>query len=415
MVPTKRGPELSARPEPPLVFDELNVDDNSGDARPVAEVKPSRRKMPRAKSLDALRGLLLIATVAANSLVHTPSSIDHHPWAGVNALDLIFPVFVTMTGCGIAFAYRNGISSWPRLLRRVLVLYAAGLLYNALTTNQWDVATWRITGVLQLYAVIIGLVSLGHVWFRTWRSWLWITVGSSSAYTAMTTLVATTCPGGQFTRECNPSLIDTTAPWHQHVYHQGALGHDPEGIIATFGALISVTAGAAIGHAILRGHRNTKQSFGRNVALIGGLAATFAVIAVLCVTAPTIFGLAPTPIMKRLWTAPFALSVAACVALALLALQALIDDPHTRLQRMAASASYPLLALGRNSLLVYFGSHVINSWFKMFPDPENSIQDRLAGLFGGGLRAELAVPLMMILVWTLVAIVLHRRRIYLRA
>lgn len=378
-------------------------------------VTSGRRKLPRINSLDALRGLLLVASVGVNSLVNTPASIDHHPWAGVHAIDLIFPVFVTMTGCGIAFAYRNGITSWTTLVRRVVVLFALGLLYNALTTNQWDLATWRITGVLQLYAAIIGLVSLGHVWFRTWRSWLWITIGLSVLYTTMTTIVAGLCPGGVLTPECNPSLLDANAPWNMHVYHQGTLGHDPEGLIATFGALISVTAGATIGHAMLRGHGRTGHPFRRKAALISGLSAILAAIAVLCVAAPTLFGLQPTPVMKRLWTAPFALSVAAVVALALLLLHALLDNPRTGLQKFCKRASYPLLALGKNSLLVYFGSHIINSWLQMFPSPEHSAQGWLARVFGGALVAEFAVPLMMILIWTAIAVVLHRRRIYIRA
>src|SRR5690606_25660565 len=110
-----------------------------------AELPHRPPKLARVSSLDVLRGLLLIASVGVNSLPYTPASIDHHPWAGVHLIDLIFPFFVTMTGCGIAFAYRNGITSWPRLIRRVVVLFALGLLYNALTTNQWDSATWRVT------------------------------------------------------------------------------------------------------------------------------------------------------------------------------------------------------------------------------------------------------------------------------
>lgn len=413
-ITTHREPIPNLRPRASGTVEDADTARIRGTAD-GAETTSTPRTLPRVNSLDALRGLLLMASVGVNSLVHTPASIGHHSWAGVNAIDLIFPVFVTMTGCGIAFAYRNGISSWPRLIRRVVVLFVLGLLYNALTTNLWDLATWRITGVLQLYAVIIAVVSLGHVWFRTWWAWLGITAALSIAYTAMTTFVAGACAGGTLTPECNPSLIDTTAPWFMHVYGQGTRGHDPEGMIATFGALISVSAGAAVGHAILRGHGRTDHPFFRKAALIGGVAAVLALMAVLCAAAPTIFGLESMPIMKRLWTSPFALSVAACVALALLVLHAVIDDPTTRLQRVATGVSYPLLALGKNSLLVYFGSHVVNSWMRLLPTPEDSLQSRLIPVFGGGPAAEFAIPAMMILIWTVIALILHRRRIYVRA
>lgn len=350
-----------------------------------------------------------------NSLVTIPAGIDHHEWEGVNAIDLIFPIFVTMTGCGIAFAYRNGVTSWSRLLRRVVILFSLGLLYNALTTNHWDIATWRVTGVLQLYAIVIGLASLAHRWFRTWQAWLWITIGLSFTYTAMTTLVAGGCPGGQLTRECNPSLSETTASWSAHVYAQGTRGHDPEGAIATMGALISVAAGSVVGHTILRGHGKDNQHFFRKAALVGGLAAVLVLIAALCVALPMFFGVEPTPIMKRLWTAPFALFIAAVVALALLVLHAAIDDPRNPLQEAMTTASYPLFALGKNSLLVYFGSHIVNSWLLTFPYPENSLKGWLVTSLGGGHLADFAIPLLMIFAWTTVAIVLHHRRIYVRA
>ncbi len=407
-------PELSTQSEPSRRNGHRPID-RDGDAPREAEDASAGRKLPRVNSLDALRGLLLIASVGVNSMVSIPPDINHHPWAGVNPIDLIFPIFVTMTGCGIAFAYRNGVTSWPRLLRRVVVLFVLGLLYNALTTNQWDLASWRITGVLQLYAVVIGVTSLAHTWFRTWRAWLGITFILSISYTVMTVAVASTCPGGALTPECNPSLADANAPWSMHVYRQGALGHDPEGMIATFGALISVSAGATIGHAILRGHARRSHSLARRAALIGGVSTVLALTAAFCVAAPTLFALEPTPIMKRLWTAPFALFVAAAVALALLALHAVIDDPRGRLHSRLLGISYPLLALGKNSLLVYFGSHIVNAWLRVFPSTENWVHSWLVEALGGGRAAEFVIPLAMILAWMVLAVVLHRRRIYVRA
>ena len=181
----------------------------------------------RLTSLDVVRGLMLVVSVSVNSLLVTPAWFEHAEWTGVHGLDLVFPVFVTLTGCGLGFAMHRR-TDVGGLARRVLVLVVVGLLYNALVLDRWDLATWRLTGVLQLYAAVVALVALGHLLTRSWRGWALVTVLLAAAHTTLLAAWATSCPGGGLTPECNPSgTIDPAVFGAQHVYALGVLGHDP--------------------------------------------------------------------------------------------------------------------------------------------------------------------------------------------
>ena len=186
----------------------------------------------RIQSLDWARGWMLVVSISVNSWILMPSWFDHAPWLGVHPIDLVFPVFVTLAGVGLAFA--NGRGFVPKVaLRRFVVLMLAGLVYNAVVEWKVDVFTWRVTGVLQLYAVVIAVISLMHLVTRTWKGWAVITALLTVADTSVLSIYARSCPAGVLTRACNPSgALDSWLFGTDHVYQLGAAGHDPEGLVA---------------------------------------------------------------------------------------------------------------------------------------------------------------------------------------
>ncbi|MDO9396596.1 MAG: hypothetical protein Q7T71_08635, partial [Herbiconiux sp.] len=93
-----------------------------------ASVAPARAGTPRLGGLDLVRGVMLVASVSVNSLFTEPEWFAHAAWGGVHPVDLIFPVFVTLTGCGLGFALHRRVQIAP-LIRRVLVLLLVGLVY----------------------------------------------------------------------------------------------------------------------------------------------------------------------------------------------------------------------------------------------------------------------------------------------
>jgi heparan-alpha-glucosaminide N-acetyltransferase len=121
------------------------------------------------------------------------------------------------------------------------------------------------------------------------------------------------------------------------------------------------------------------------------------------------------PPMKRLWTTPFALMVAAAAVLALAIAALLLDQPaRGAVADLRERMVSPLVAMGRNSLLIYFGSHLV---LHVLEDRggERSWAEQLAHSIAVAGSPRLSFVVAMVLLWVVVAAVLHRRRIYIRA
>lgn len=357
----------------------------------------------RLLSLDTCRGLLLLVNVAAISLLAPqPDQLRHAAWIGVSAIDTIFPVFVTLSGFGLALAYRKRVT-WRRTLRRSAVLLVCGLGYNAVMAGSLDLATWRLTGVLQVYAVLVLVVGLLHLFVRGPRGWIGVTVVVAVAQTAVLMSWQESCPGGRLTPECNPSAaVDPAVFGRAHIYAAGALGHDPEGLVAMMGALLTLCVGVTAAHLMFASRKPAHTP----LRLAGWAAAAF------------VAGAAATevlPAMKRLWTTPFALMVGAGAVLALAVASLVLDQPAgARVSAARERLVTPLVAMGRNSLLIYFGSHLMLHVL-LTPRGDSSWADDLARSLEGTGYPRAGFIVAMVALWVLVAAVLHRRRIYIRA
>jgi predicted acyltransferase len=320
----------------------------------------------------------------------------------VSAIDTIFPVFVTLSGFGLALAYRRHVT-WRRTLRRSAVLLACGLGYNAVMAGSLDLATWRVTGVLQVYAVLVLVIGLLHRFVRTAAGWIAVTAAVAAGQAVFLWLWQSSCPGGALTPACNPSAtIDPAVFGTAHIYALGTRGHDPEGLVSMLGALVTMSVGVTAAHLMLASRRPLHTP-GR---LLGWAAAAFVAGAASAEVLPA---------MKRLWTTPFALMVAAGAVFALAVASLLLDQPAGA--RVAAARERlvtPLVAMGRNSLLIYFGSHLVlhvldtrggdPSWAEVIARSLEPTGYPRAGFIAA-----------MVALWVVVAAVLHRRRIYIRA
>lgn len=371
--------------------------------RPVPATRAGRPRKARVASLDVARGWMLLVSVAMLTIATPPPRpLVHATWEGIRAFDLVFPLFVSLSGVGMAFAYRNRVSHWVSL-RRVVVLLVVGLVYGGLTSGNWDPATFRFTGTLQLYAALVALLALGHLVLHGWRAWAGLTLGAGTAMAVFMRAWASGCPGGELTPACNPSGTLDTAVLGVHMYARGQLGHDPEGMVSILGAFITAAAGVTAGHMALDVRRTRPQV---GPMMMAGWAATLAV-----------WGYALTwlvPAFKRLWTPSFALSTAALGVLLLAAAFLVFDVTHRWLSAEdAARLATPFAAMGRNSLLVYFGSHLLIVLLKQIGDP--SLPDRLESLLGSGTVGLVVFSLADVAFWWWLAIVLHRHRIYVHA
>ncbi|WP_066043432.1 heparan-alpha-glucosaminide N-acetyltransferase domain-containing protein [Herbiconiux solani] len=388
---------------------------------------------PRITSLDFVRGVMLVASITVNSLLATEPWFAHAPWDGVQPMDVIFPVFVTLTGCGLAFAFHRRVKLGP-LARRVAVLLLVGLVYNAIALDSWVGETWWFTGVLQLYAGVVAVIGLLHLVLRGWIAWGIATVVLAAGHATLLAVWARGCEGGVLSATCNPSgVIDPMLFGGIHLYHQGAAGYDPVGLVALLGALISASAGATAGHVLLAVRRRSSRPAaltrppGGGVATatrgprggvtaailpLGALALAFALLAQLSLWVPELVTGDVPLVMKRLWTPPFALRVAAVTTIALLVGHLIAD--RRRLGPVTRVAIWPLVALGRNSLLVYFGSHVVMSVLERPTASGVPIAEELAQNFAIAGDAQLGFTVAALAFWILLACLMRRAGVYLR-
>jgi predicted acyltransferase len=125
---------------------------------------------PRLVSLDALRGFDMFWILGGDALVYAlakawkigpfqflATQLDHAPWAGFRFYDLIFPLFVFMSGASMAFALTRIIAEQGRAaaVKRVLVrsaiLFAIALFYSGGFTLEWP--DMRLLGVVNRIAL----------------------------------------------------------------------------------------------------------------------------------------------------------------------------------------------------------------------------------------------------------------------
>ena len=96
------------------------------------------------------------------------SSSTHRPlnaeWDGLNLYDFVFPLFIFITGTGIAFALPRTLAAqsrrevFKRILWRTLLMYALGVIYYGGLGQAWGEI--RYVGVLQRIAICYFVTSL---------------------------------------------------------------------------------------------------------------------------------------------------------------------------------------------------------------------------------------------------------------
>src|SRR5262245_14918437 len=139
------------------------------------EVQPALQTQ-RVESVDALRGfsfvwilcgygaMLAIGEMSRDKgpVVRTvggflAEQLTHAPWEGLRFYDLIFPLFIFLTGVAIVFALPRLVAregrgrAHLRVLRRALILFLLGFIYYGGVSEQWEDVRWL--GILQRVAL----------------------------------------------------------------------------------------------------------------------------------------------------------------------------------------------------------------------------------------------------------------------
>jgi predicted acyltransferase len=310
----------------------------------------------RVISLDALRGFNFIwilggdgAVWALAYMLHDKGAVaraishvlgtqmTHAVWDGFHFYDLIFPLFIFITGVAIVLSLpklteRKGpLGAHWHVLRRTLLLYVLGLVYYGGLTESWQ--EMRFLGVLQRIAICYCVASL-LVMHVNWRGLAVAFVALLGGYWALMTFVPV--PGWDA-----PNLVPefNLAAYVDARYLPGHLFDtttDPEGLLSTLPAIASCLIGVFAG-LLLKNERVMPQA--KVLWLIGA--------GVVMLAAGYLWSL-QFPIIKYIWTSSFVLVAGGFSAILLGVFYQVIDV--WGFQRWAT----PLVWIGANAIMLYF-------------------------------------------------------------
>jgi predicted acyltransferase len=362
----------------------------------------------RLVSLDIFRGM----TVAFMIIVNTPGSwsyvyppLEHAKWHGCTPTDLVFPFFLFIVGVSTWFSlkkYGNKInwSSFLRILRRMLAIFAVGLFLNIFPYFGRDYSTLRILGVLQRIAIVYGLGAIICLSVR--REYLWIVVAVMLLlYWGLLAFFGGADP---YSLTDNFALkADIAVLGKNHLYSGFGIPFDPEGLLSTIPAICTVIIGYFIGEILGQGSADWKTAL--KLILFGAAA----------------FGLGYLwnfifPINKPLWTSSYVLYTAGLAMAVLSVIYFLADVIKFQVWGV------PFMVFGTNALFSFFLSGIwtkLMLFIKIGSGEEKItlytwIYSKICVPVAGNMNGSLMFAFLQLLfIWSL-AFLLYRKQIMIR-
>ncbi len=365
----------------------------------------SAGKSARLLSLDVFRGM----TVAFMIIVNTPGTwshvyapLRHASWHGCTPTDLVFPSFLFISGVAMFYSLRkyNFEFSGPslfRILRRVLLIFAAGLFLNIFPHFVRDYSTLRIMGVLQRIALAWGLGAILVLLIR--RNYIWLaTAVILFGYWALMHFMGGADPyslEGNYAR-----TVDIAVLGENHLYRGFGMPFDPEGLLSTLPATATVLLGFMAGGLISANGSSWKTP--------GWLALT----GTLLIGAGLLWG-QYFPINKPIWTSSYVI-YAGGIGMVILALLFIIIDIWNLkgwtgfFNTFGTNPLFTYLLAGiwtKTMLAVKIGETTLYKWiFEHFCSP----------LFEEQKLASLLFAIMQVLIIWAFGYILYRKKIIIR-
>ena len=315
------------------------------------------RPLPaRLSSLDALRGFDMLWIIGADAigdaLAHfrggaparfLAGQLEHVPWQGFHAEDLIFPLFVFMAGVSLPLSLgrletqEGSEVAWKRLIRRTVILYLIGVFYyGGLSTPLSGI---RLLGVLQRIALCYGIAGALFMNFNAKELVAAVAILLVGYWALLTFIPVPGFGAGDYSEGHNlTNWVDA----HFLPFRKWDGDHDPEGILSTIPAVGTCLLGVL---SSLWLQRTDRAAFIRGGALIVSGALLF------------VLGHAwghQFPIIKKIWTSSFVLVAGGWSAMLLGAFYLVIDVLQFR------AWALPFIWVGCNPLAIYLASNIID-------------------------------------------------------
>ncbi len=298
-------------------------------------------------SLDVFRGLTMASMVIVNNpgdwgTVYAP--LLHAEWHGWTPTDLIFPFFLFIVGVSITLSRKS--ASWASIARRAAIIFALGLFLAGYP--RFDLATWRIPGVLQRIAICYLFAAGTYHLFRLKAD----ARGKPTAPLVITALAFTLAiaywailmlippPGGvagDLTPEGNLGAHIDRALLGSHLWKPR---WDPEGLLSTIPAISTTLFGLVAGLWLRSDAQPARRAY--------GLLAAGAAAVIVGMVWDAVF-----PINKNIWTSSYAVFTAGAASVFLGLCYWLIDVRGSR------GWTKPFVILGINAIALYVVSGLL--------------------------------------------------------
>ena len=415
-------------------------------------------KSNRYVALDVLRGMTVAGMILVNnpgSWAHVFKPLKHAAWAGCTPTDLVFPFFLFVVGAAMAFSFaKYGESltgaSIKKLLIRGGLIFLVGLALNAfpfikLPMNPdhgfwWNVAekfrNLRIFGVLQRIALCYILGGFLALWLKKPKKIvsimvvlallevlvLWLLRDGEGAFLFGQTVKDTMA--GRASGAFDVSFFNALGMnGENHVYHGEGFAFDPEGLIGVLSGSCTVLLGFLIGN-ICRTTENKIEAVAK-LFVIGMLCLGLGMIASIWL-----------PIVKKIWTGSYVL-YAGGWAILMLGFFAYFIDVKGKTKIFT-----PFKALGMNPLFAFVmaglfakvlgqiikwkvpvlnndgtmgeKSYSVLSWFYQNVCCPIFRSDFFGGNNGNNEFASLTFAITYVIVFTLMAYTLYRKKIVIK-
>jgi predicted acyltransferase len=320
------------------------------------DTKPKIKE--RLHSLDTLRGFDMFWIIGGGAIIGKLAEatkwpwlealghqMHHAEWIGFRFEDLIFPLFMFISGVAIPFALTSRLEKgvqksvlYKKVFTRMILLFLLGLVCNGVLKNGFS--DMRVLSVLSQIGIAYFFAALIVINTKNLRARILWLVGILSGIAILQFLVPV--PGfgaGVFTPDGSINA------WIDQLFLPGRLiygTYDPEGILSIVSAT-SITLMGAIAGFVLR-NKELSQIKKTNILLIVGAALVISALS-----------LSPVyPIIKKIWTSSFNILTAGISFLLLAIFYYIIDVRKWRAWTLFFKV------IGLNSITIYIGMRIID-------------------------------------------------------
>ncbi len=399
--------------------------DSASDAKATPQTPLSQPSSPgRIVSLDVFRGLTMVLMILVNnpgtwSAAYPP--LLHADWHGWTPTDLVFPFFLFIVGVALVFSFTKHLDAGVtrsdltlKTLKRSAILFGLGLLLSAFPFFQFypefalleRLGRLRLMGVLQRIALCYVGAALLFLYARP-RTRFYIATAILLGYWAAMTLIPV--PGFGAGQLADP--IGNLASWFDrliipnHLWAGADFMRDPEGLLSTPNALVTVLLGVWSGRALMDSGLSADAKTAR-LMVMGAL------LAALGGAWGWVF-----PVNKALWTSSYVLLTGGLAMLTLGVCYWWIDATgHKRWTR-------PFVIYGVNAITVFVMSGIVGRTISLIhlPAGDGSTVDLQSWIFqtlfaplGPAELGSLLYAITWVLGWYAVLYWMYRRGITIR-